>query len=58
MGRVRPGLRDELKELYARGYTPTEIVNSGIRYCSGLEGIMNRLKSVARVETTVSAQEG
>lgn len=49
-------LQDELKELYARGYRATEIIKEGIRACSTREGIMNRLKTVAHVETIVSGE--
>lgn len=52
--RVPVELQDELEELYRRGYRATEIIKEGIRVCSAREGLMDRNKTVARVETTVS----
>lgn len=53
-GRVPVELQDELLELYRRGYRGTDFVKEGIRVCANREGLMERSKTVAHVETTVS----
>ncbi len=51
--RVPEELRDELKDLYDRGYRGTEIVKEGIRALSAREGLMDRNKTIVNSKTTV-----
>lgn len=54
--RVPDELQDELAELYKRGYRGTEIIKEGIRACSAREGLMARMHTVVKSETTVGRE--
>ena len=56
-GVVNPCFHDEVAYLVdERGYSGTKLLEEGIRTVLAREGLMNRSKMLARVETTVSGE--
>ena len=58
-GVIKECFHDEVAFLVdERGYTGTTLLEEGIRAVSSRECIMNRCKTMAHVETTVSGESG